>query len=137
MNLRFSITNRCKKYGFPRSELDKVITAICSRENVPVRQKIDIIFCGNRFMQKLNARYRGISRATDVISFAFNEPDFLGEIYISLPKAKMQAQRYGLGYNREILRLAAHGMFHLLGYDHETHEERRKMELKESKYCEI
>ncbi len=72
--------------------------------------------------------------ATDVLSFNYDEPDLLGEIYISLQKAKVQAKEYGGTYRNEVRRLFVHGMFHLLGYDHETAKEANLMQKKELKY---
>lgn len=77
-------------------------------------------------MRSLNRRYRGIDRTTDVLSFALREgafsylqPDLLGDIVISIPKADQQAREAGYPLTREIERLLVHGLLHLMGYDHE------------------
>ena len=75
---------------------------------------------------ELNRECRGINRPTDVITFALEDntdfPDLdiriLGDIYISLDKAKGQALEYGHSFLRELSFLAVHGFLHLLGYDH-------------------
>ena len=75
-----------------------------------------------------------MNRVTDVLSFPFNDVDFLGEIYLSLQRAKVQAMRFGFLFDDEIERLFVHGMLHLLEYDHITDSERIQMEKKEREY---
>jgi len=90
-------------------------------------------------MRLLNRRYRGIDRATDVLSFSQREgqfldlhPNLLGDIVISVPIALHQARELGQPFGREIERLLVHGLLHLLGYDHErSAEEARRMRRKE------
>ncbi len=114
-----------KKVSNKALETEKVEKASCS-----------IIIVDNSYIHKLNKEYRGIDRVTDVISFALEDeksmviPDeirLLGDIYISLDKAKEQAKEYGHSLERELCFLAVHGLYHLLGYDHETKEEAEVM----------
>lgn len=96
----------------------------------------NLIFIGDAKMKTLNRRFRGKNKATDVLSFPIeaNGQKVAGEIYISLPQAKRQAPVFGNKVEGEILRLAAHGFLHLLGYDHRTRAERSKMFAREEKY---
>ena len=94
----------------------------------------NIIFVNNDYIHKLNKEYRNIDRETDVITFAleddktFNpEERILGDIYISIDKAKSQSVEYGHSLERELCFLSVHGMLHLLGYDHMEKEEERVM----------
>jgi probable rRNA maturation factor len=70
-------------------------------------------------VQKLNARYRAKDTPTDVLSFAAEEPGFLGEIVIASGVARRQARDAGHSTQVELRVLALHGLLHLLGYDHE------------------
>ena len=91
---------------------------------------ISVSLVDNEFIHEMNRDYRGIDRPTDVISFAFldnedrealykgKEPVCLGDIYISVDKAKEQAEEYGHSITRELSFLFVHGLLHLLGYDH-------------------
>jgi probable rRNA maturation factor len=94
-------------------------------------------------MRILNREYRGVDRTTDVLSFPqigdfsihgsrFTLHDFvLGDIVISLPRAKRQAMEYGTTLNEELKRLLLHGLLHLIGYDHEMGKyAERKMQKK-------
>lgn len=95
----------------------------------------NIIIVDNEEIHKINKEYRGVDRPTDVISFAleddntFIESDIriLGDIYISIDKAKEQAISYGHSLKRELSFLTIHGILHLLGYDHMKEEEEKEM----------
>lgn len=98
----------------------------------------NVIIVDNEYIHKLNREYRKIDRPTDVITFALEDeqdivttPRLLGDIYISLEKAKEQATEYGHSLEREICFLAVHGFYHLLGYDHQTKEEEKVMFTKQ------
>lgn len=104
-----------------------------------------IIIVDKDYIHKLNREYRGIDKVTDVISFALEDeksmviPDgtrLLGDIYICLDKAKEQAKEYGHSLERELCFLAVHGVYHLLGYDHNTKEEEKIMFQKQEEVLE-
>ena len=97
--------------------------------------EFNIINVDNEKIQELNRDFRGIDRPTDVITFAlednedFPEMDIrvLGDIYISIDKAKGQAIEYGHSFLRELSFLTIHGFLHLLGYDHMNEDEEKVM----------
>lgn len=101
---------------------------------------ISISFVDNKYILKINKKYRDVDRETDVISFAFLDDDInreqtlmskgivpLGDIYISVDKAKEQAENYGHSLERELSFLYVHGLLHLLGYDHQNEEQEKEM----------
>lgn len=101
---------------------------------------VSVTFVDNDFIHKMNREYRNVDRPTDVISFAFldDEKDkekilrgkgsvCLGDIYISVDKAKEQAKEYGHPLERELSFLFVHGLLHLLGYDHMNKEDEEVM----------
>lgn len=126
-----------KTQPFPLVRLEATAQKILKFEKVSQCGSINVIMCSDYYIRKLNNQFRGKNRATDVLSFPYNDEDLLGEIYISLQRAKVQAGRFGFTYDEEIERLFVHGMFHLLGYDHMTDSERLEMEEKERKYISI
>lgn len=95
----------------------------------------DIVLCNNEEIHRINREYRSIDRPTDVISFAMfadADPDDvfildgeinLGEIIISLDKTAEQAKENGVSTDDEARLLAAHGILHLLGFDHQTDDD--------------
>ena len=119
-------------------ELDtvrKVLEYACSKEKLD-NVVFNVIIVDNPYIHELNKNYRGIDRETDVITFALedeediSEPNgvrMLGDIYISIDKAKAQAEEYGHSLLRELSFLAVHGFYHLLGYDHMVKEEEEIM----------
>ena len=88
---------------------------------------MSILLVDDGEMQKLNQQYRGIDKATDVLSFEASLPGIsspvLGDIVISIQTAQKQAVERGHDIIEEILHLLVHGILHLLGYDHEFSEE--------------
>lgn len=105
----------------------------------------DIILVDNNYIHELNKTYRGIDKETDVITFALEDDDIvmngsderiLGDIYISVDKAKSQSIEYEHSFLREISFLAVHGFYHLLGYDHITKEEEEIMFRKQEEVLE-
>lgn len=99
----------------------------------------NVIIVDNPYIHKINKEYRNIDRETDVISFAledekrenFTKIRLLGDIYISIDKAKEQAISYEHSLERELSFLAVHGLLHLLGYDHMTKEDEKIMFTKQ------
>ena len=97
--------------------------------------EFNIIIIDNPRIHEMNKEYRGVDRETDVITFAledhkdieFEDIRLLGDIYISIDKAKSQAIEYGHSLKREISFLAIHGLLHLLGYDHMTEKDEKIM----------
>ena len=102
--------------------------------------KLDNIVCNviivdNEKIHQINKEYRNIDRETDVISFALEDDEIindspirvLGDIYISIDKAKSQAEEYGHTLKRELCFLMTHGFLHLLGYDHMKKEDEEIM----------
>ena len=104
--------------------------------------EMSLTFVKNPEIRKMNAQYRGVDRATDVISFAINDddedilmddemaamiPKDLGDLFISIDKVKEQALFLGHSEDRELGFLVVHGFLHLNGYDHEQADDEQKM----------
>ncbi len=108
--------------------------------------EVSLVLVNNHYIQELNKDYRGIDAPTDVLSFALTEtapdevlilpeelPESLGDIYLSVEKAQQQAVAFGHSIQREICYLAAHGLLHLLGFDHQNDTEKELMRLQEER----
>ncbi|MBU5342838.1 rRNA maturation RNase YbeY [Caldifermentibacillus hisashii] len=118
----------------------QLLQLAAKREEVIGDSELSLTFVDNEKIHEINREYRGIDRPTDVISFALEEntegemeiigqdmPRVLGDIIISIQRAKQQAEEYGHSFMRELGFLAVHGFLHLLGYDHGTKEEEQQM----------
>ena len=133
--------------------LSRVAERTCAREGV-TGVSACLHFVGDERIHEINAATRGVDRATDVLSFpTVNYPAgkyaadcpkllrrevdpetglaFLGDVFLSIPRAKEQAEAFGHSLSREMGYLTAHAMLHLMGYDHETDAERAVMREKE------
>ena len=108
----------------PAAERLRGVISGCLRRLDAADAEVHLVLTGDQTIRGLNRRFRGIDRETDVLSFPDGDilPSgrrFLGEIVISLDRARQQADRLGHGEIRELCELALHGTLHLLGYDHE------------------
>lgn len=124
----------------------------------PYEAQVNLLLTTNEDIHKLNLEFRGIDRATDVLSFPMNDyeipGDFswledrddafdpesgellLGDIVISKEKVLSQAEEYGHSAKREFAFLIVHSVLHLCGYDHMEEEERLLMEEKQREILE-
>jgi len=100
--------------------------------------ELSVVLVSDREMRRLNRRYRGRDRTTDVLAFAQREGDggapegVLGDVVVSIDTARRQAAERGHTVGREVDRLLVHGLLHLLGYDHErSAAEARRMQRRE------
>lgn len=115
----------------------QVVGKIYGAEN----SEVSITLTDDENIHELNKKFRGIDRPTDVLSFAFRESDepeilnakieTLGDIIISVERAKVQAEEFGHSFLREIIFLEVHGLLHLLGYDHIEENDRAEMEAEQ------
>ena len=114
---------------------------------------VSVTVVDNNQIHQLNNEFRGIDRPTDVLSFpvlefedgkiienhgdCFEGKLILGDVILSAEKAKEQSIEYGHSLQREIGFLVCHSILHLLGYDHETEEDRAVMRQKEEASLEL
>lgn len=111
--------------------LKKVAERILEGENKR-NTDLSIALVGPGRIRKLNKKYRGKNRVTDVLSFPDNG---LGEIVICLREVKKNAKKFGSSFKKELSICLIHGILHLLGYDHEKSvEEVKKMRDREEYY---
>ena len=93
-----------------------------------------IAFVSDKRIRALNRQFRGIDKATDVLSFPAEEESNLGDVAISVETAVAQAEENGLSFEDEVAQLILHGLLHLCGYDHATDNgEMNRLELKLSR----
>lgn len=126
-----------------QQEIEKIgelLNYAAEMENVQAGSELSVTFVSNERIQEINREYRDKDQPTDVISFALEEmgegelevvgadiPRILGDIIISVPRAREQADEYNHSFERELGFLAVHGFLHLLGYDHMNELDEKKM----------
>lgn len=87
--------------------------------------ELSLVLCTDAHIRSLNSQWRGMDKATDVLSFPQGDPDLvvLGDLVISLETAERQAMERGYALRDEVRVLLVHGLLHLMGYDHEGKKE--------------
>ena len=129
--------------------VQKAVAATLDYENFYNAVELSVSFTDDEGIRALNSEHRGIDKATDVLSFPLtdfeggDEPPMdepcvaLGDIVISVERARAQAEEFGHSFEREIAFLCVHSMLHLLGYDHvNSDEEDAEMRGRQSKILE-
>ena len=126
------------------NEIDELLQYAADYLKLPEDTEMSVTLMDNAAIQVINRDYRDKDQPTDVISFALEEeteeelpiifddempamPRNLGDIMISVERAKEQASEYGHSYDRELGFLALHGFLHINGYDHMTPEDEKEM----------
>jgi probable rRNA maturation factor len=112
--------------------LRQAAQATLDQQRLKRRVELTIVITGNAQLRSLNRVFREVDAPTDVLSFATDEqprPDtiYLGDVVISYPKAREQAQAGGHPIEAELQLLVVHGVLHLLGHDHYTTAEQNVM----------
>lgn len=125
-----------------RELAEDLLTFAAKELQLADHDEMSLTFVRNPEIKAMNAKYRGVDRATDVISFAINDddediimddemaaelPHDLGDLFISVDKVKEQALFLGHSTDRELGFLVVHGFLHLNGYDHEQPADEKKM----------
>jgi probable rRNA maturation factor len=121
--------------------ISALVRAIIHRELAQAGYVIALHLVSDETIRQLNAAHRGKDMHTDVLSFPLspadgfvlppNEPADLGDIVISYPRATAQATDFGHSTEREVAYLVAHGVLHVLGYDHEAEPDKSRMRQRE------
>ncbi len=125
----------------PPEDFERLIeictAAALEEEEISDDAEVSVTLVDNARIRELNAEFRNIDSETDVLSFPMGDESFevdpdndailLGDIVISLEKARAQADEYGHSFRREVAFLLTHSLFHLLGYDHMNPEEETEM----------
>ena len=135
-----------KKLKYIMRQVVKIASLeMCLPKSMNSKLEISILISNNEEIRHLNKKFRGIDKATDVLSFPFlnfNASDknifrqkkvLLGDIVINIDKVFSQAKEYGHSIERELGFLCLHGVLHLYGYDHINLKERRIMFNKQEK----
>ncbi len=127
--------------------ISKTLEKCFEIENLPNdKLSVSIMLTNPENIRKLNNEYRGIDRATDVLSFPMFEKDeiekilsenkwdyndILGDMVISIEQVELQAKEYGHSFERELSYMVVHSFYHLMGYDHMEEQEKKEMRVKE------
>jgi probable rRNA maturation factor len=130
-------------------QIQGILNVAANKEGLEDGSEVSVTFVSNERIREINRDYRHKDQPTDVISFALEElgeneveivgtdmPRILGDIIISVERAKEQAEEYNHSFSRELGFLALHGFLHLLGYDHIEEEDEKEMFQKQKDILE-
>ena len=127
--------------GVSRREIQRRAVAMMALLQLE-KLELSLVLTNDEQMRQLNKIYRGQDRATDVLAFAMREGDFgalagelLGDVIVSLPTATRQAKERSVDLLGEVTTLVAHGLLHLLGWDHDTAAKDRAMRSETQRLC--
>lgn len=125
--------------------VDELLNYAGNYINLPANTEMSVTIVDNDKIHAINKKYRGVDKATDVISFAIEEddgeeepiifadnldvdiPKNIGDIFVSLDKVREQAEYLGHSEKRELGFLVVHGFLHLNGYDHMQPDDEKEM----------
>ncbi|MDZ7843945.1 MAG: rRNA maturation RNase YbeY [Anaerolineales bacterium] len=114
-------------------DLVRSIQAALTTVEIDDQPALSVLLTGDQQIREFNSRYRGVDKATDVLAFPtdFEDPDletrYLGDLIISVPRARQGARDRGHQLGEELQLLVIHGVLHLAGYDHQTQEGKKTM----------
>ncbi len=124
-----SIINQQRKERTPKTLKDLIraaVNAVLDYEGVTAECEMSVLLVDDKAIRELNRDFRQIDRATDVLSFPSGEYPveegaewfYVGDMALSLERARKQSEEYGHSFEREVAFLTAHSVLHCLGYDH-------------------
>jgi probable rRNA maturation factor len=129
--------------GLARAEVLRRARAMCRALQLG-ESELSIVLTGDEQIRKLNAEFRHKDTATDVLAFAMREgkgktlhEGILGDVVVSVETARIQAARAGRDVLSEVTMLLAHGLLHLLGWDHRTRAEDVRMRAQTERLCRV
>jgi probable rRNA maturation factor len=121
------------EFPFPQNVLEEAARAALEHESESLDAELSIILTDDVRLQELNLNYLEVDAPTDVLSFPASETDpetgarYIGDILISVPRARAQAEAAGHPLEAEVQLLVVHGILHLLGHDHARAADKARM----------
>lgn len=121
------------EFAFPKRLLERAANAALAHQSWSLDSELSIILTNDARLRELNLNYLSVDAPTDVLSFPASETDpetgarYIGDILISMPRARAQAKAAGHPLEWEVQLLVVHGILHLLGHDHARADEKARM----------
>ncbi|MBI3998180.1 MAG: rRNA maturation RNase YbeY [Armatimonadetes bacterium] len=118
------------RHSLPRRVLVGVARVAMGATRCSTRAELEVALVGDATIARLNQRFMGHRGPTDVLTFPGGDGPLLGEIVISVDRARAQARRLGHSLGREVALLIVHGVLHLRGYDDRTPQDAARMQTR-------
>ncbi|MEJ2617075.1 MAG: rRNA maturation RNase YbeY [Ignavibacteriaceae bacterium] len=128
--------NNSSKIRISKSFVHKIVGLLKNEYKFSISSLL-INFVSANHIIKINKKFLNHNYSTDIITFSYSAESMVidSEIYISVEDAESNAEKFGVTFNEEILRLVIHGILHLLGYDDKTTKLKAKMKRVENSLC--
>ena len=137
--MKIEITNQQKLKRINLKNLEKYLKSLLKLLNLSSK-KVSFLLCDNDCIKKLNRKYFRKYRPTDVIAFPLCDeidPNYLGEVVVSLQEAVKVADKLGLDWRHELMLYIIHGILHLTGYSDSSTYKKKIMENRQNKVREL
>lgn len=127
-----------KDFKISEQNTKKIVRLISDELNCSINS-IQINFVGSEYLKEVNKQFLDHNYYTDIITFNYSEKKSTleGEIFISVEDAAENSDKFGSRLNNELIRLIAHGILHLIGYNDLTESEKEQMTLMENKFISL
>ncbi len=125
-SFKVNLINSQDKYRLPRTRIKNILEKVL--RELDIEKEVSFCFVDNPTMREFNKRFCKKDLPTDVLSFEYQDPYYLGDVMISVDMAKDNFRRYKTSFFEELILYAVHGVLHLCGYDDSTPSKRRKMQ---------
>ena len=138
-NPKTSILFFTEEIDFKLSQEEKILNwihQIISTENAEVAL-LNYIFGSDEYILEINKEYLNHDYYTDIITFPLSQSPIESDIFISIDRVKDNAASFSKSFKSELLRVIAHGLLHLIGYNDKSEEEQQIMRAKENEYIEL
>ena len=129
-NIHLGSPKWLKKIDNPKNYFNKKIYKLNKILSKKKKIELSILLTDNKNMKKLNSKFRGKNKPTDVLSFPTDKKDYIGDIAISFELVNKKSNLSNFNY--ELDRLWIHGYLHLIGYDHKKYKDYLKMIKREN-----
>lgn len=135
--MKIRVASRVRATAIDAAAIRRAALHVLRRERRPEGSELGVLFAGDRLVRRLNRRYRGVDRSTDVLAFpladagAPGRPRLLGDVVISPARARACARTLGTPPGEELLLYLVHGILHLCGYDDKAPGQRERMERRQ------
>ncbi len=133
-----NLTEKTVLFGTVDKKVFSTVAKIVLKGENRETEILSLAFVNKEEIRKLNKQFRKKDKATDVLSFELNDENIFGEIVICPEVVRENAKKYGVAFEKEMLKVFVHGILHLCGYDHEkSRKEEKIMDEKQEKYLSI
>lgn len=129
---RVQFLSELKDFKLPNSRKTAHWLVSVARKEHRALDSLTYIFCTDHYLYSLNKQFLRHSTYTDILSFDYSEQDAInGEIYISVPRVRENAQKFKQDFETELRRVVVHGLLHFLGYQDKSPRQKAQMRRKE------